>query len=121
MSAPAPGVLRGVYPEETDGTYTFRWTHERAAMRLALPDAERLLLLLRAPQPATPVAVFCNGQQVARLQVGTAWQTFSVPLPASSTSSQGWQRIELQAPTRVHSTAEPYPRGVALGGAWLER
>jgi tetratricopeptide (TPR) repeat protein len=120
MSAPAPGVLRGVYPEETDGVYTFRWTHERAEMRLALAGAEKLLLLLRAPQPATPVAVYYNGEQVARLQVGTAWQTFSVPLPASSSSGQGWQHIVLETPTRVQSTAEPYPRGVALGGAWLE-
>jgi tetratricopeptide (TPR) repeat protein len=136
VAAPAPGLLRGVYAPEFAEGYTLRWTKEHTQVRFSAQEADRLLLLLRADVP-TPVQVWYQGVRVASLQVGTRWATFAVLLPPENreprtenrelrtenlepgAGSQGSIVVELRAPTHVISTAEPYPRGVALGGAWL--
>jgi 4-amino-4-deoxy-L-arabinose transferase-like glycosyltransferase len=120
VGAPAPGIMRGVYAPERDEGRAFRWTMERAQLRFVAPEAERLLLELRAPRPATPVEVFYQGHHVADLQVGTDWQEVAIPLPASSALPTDVQVVELRAPTYVRSTAAPYPRGVALARVRLE-
>jgi hypothetical protein len=120
VSTPATGIMRGIYAPERGAGRAFRWTMERAQLRFAAPGAERLLLELRAPRPATPVEVFYQGQQVAALQVGTDWQEVAISLPASSAPPDDVQVVELRAPTHVRSTAAPYPRGVALASIRLE-
>jgi tetratricopeptide (TPR) repeat protein len=117
VAAPAPGLLRGVYAPQRDGGRVFRWTHERAQIRFAAPRAEQATLVLRAPQPATPVEVYYQGARVDVLQVGTHWQQFTLPLPEAAAAPQV---LELRAPTTITSLDEPYPRGVALASARLE-
>jgi 4-amino-4-deoxy-L-arabinose transferase-like glycosyltransferase len=117
IAAPAPGLLRGVYAPQRDGGRIFRWTHERAQIRFDAPRAEQATLVLRAPRPATLVEVYYQGARVDVLQVGTDWQQYTLPLPEAATAPQV---LELHAPTTITSLDEPYPRGVALAGAWLE-
>jgi 4-amino-4-deoxy-L-arabinose transferase-like glycosyltransferase len=123
VAAPAPGIARGLYaPQQEDGR-TFRWTHEWAQIRFAQPGATRLWLVLRAPRPATPVQVHYQGEWLTTLEVGPAWQTFEVellPPPPGTRPSVDAQIVELRTPTVVRSTAQPYPRGVALAEAWIE-
>lgn len=117
VAAPALGTLRGVYPARTDGAVAYRWTMSRADARLALPGARTLVLVVRADRPNTPLNVSYGGQTVASLVVGASWQRFQVALPASV---QG-DTLTLWAPALPASVDEPYPRGVALADAWLER
>lgn len=132
--APAVGVLRGVSATAYDGTLPFRWTLDTARMRLQQPGAVRLKLLLRADQPTTPVTIYHQraGQpeptRLATLHVGPQWETFTLPLPLrpwplapASTAASGTHLVELHAPLHIASPEAPYPRGVALAGAWLER
>jgi 4-amino-4-deoxy-L-arabinose transferase-like glycosyltransferase len=122
ISAPAPGIVRGVYaPQQEDGR-TFRWTHERAQIRFTQPGATRLHLLLRAPRPATPVQIHYQDEWLITLEAGPAWQTFEVelpPPPPGTRPSVDAQIVELRTPTTVRSPQQPYPRGVALAEAWL--
>ncbi|NJN67735.1 MAG: phospholipid carrier-dependent glycosyltransferase [Chloroflexaceae bacterium] len=144
ITDPAPGLMRGVYAVEYDGEQAFRWTMGRAQMRLGLLAPEppgqpgqpvpssRLRLRLRADHPDTPVEVFyqyrdlatTGYEPLATLRVGPSWEDVTIPLggrgifrdnPFGSTGV-----VDLRTPTHVASTAEPYPRGVALAGVWLE-
>lgn len=117
VAAPALGALRGVYPMQQDGARAYRWTMAQADLRLALPGATVLVLEVRADRPGTPLEVSYGGQVVASLVVGTAWQRFQVALPAAG----GEDTVTLRSPARPASVNEPYPRGVALAQAWLER
>ena len=125
IAAPAPGLLRGVYPLERDGERPFRWTIGRVQARFDLPGADRLGLVLRADRPATPVEVYYEGERVALVQIGTAWQNVEILLetvPGRDAIRPGDRGLlELRVPTHVASPVEPYPRGVALAEAWLER
>lgn len=136
VTAPAPGVLRGVYAPEHDGERAFRWTMGRAQVRLGQlpapaggqqrqPEQVCLSLVLRAHRPATPVEIYLHPdpkhgessppacEEAAVLRVGTAWQQFDI------VTEEAPGLLELRAPARPHSTGEPYPRGVALAEAWL--
>ncbi|NJL33503.1 MAG: hypothetical protein HC893_06165 [Chloroflexaceae bacterium] len=94
----------------------FRWTYERAQMRLMCQGCA-VTLRLRGRNPATPVDLYYGNQLVQQVQVGTAWQTVTVTLP----DWQGVGVLELRTPTHVADTADPYPRGVMLGGVTLHR
>lgn len=117
VAAPALGTLRGVYPAQAEGERSFRWTMERADIRLALPGATTLVLVVRADRAGTPLEVSYGGQVVATLTAGTAWQRFQVALPAVAHG----QTLTLRSPARPASVDDPYPRGVALAEAWLAR
>jgi hypothetical protein len=119
VGAPVPGMLRGVYAPEYDAERAFRWTLEQAHIRFAAHGADTLTLLLRGSRPDTQVRVMYQGEQVAVLRVGTTWQEFTVNLPENAPAASGYTVVELHTDTHVASTDEPYPRGVALGGAWL--
>ena len=126
-AAPLTGIADGLYAAERDGARPFRWTLGRARIRFASNPALRLHLTLRAPRPATPVEVRYQGIAVATITVGVAWQTFDLPLKdiidARDLATSGGDAqigvVELRAPTAVQSARDPYPRGVALGGAEL--
>ncbi len=116
LSAPAVGVMRGVYaPAEQDGTI-FRWTLDRAQFRVSNAGANRLSLRLRADS-AEPVEIFVDGELVQRVKVTFAWADYLIALkhPARAESL-----IELRAPIHLVSVDEPYPRGVAIAALKLE-
>lgn len=104
------GWLQGFYAAEgQDATLTWRWTKDRALLRLSLPTSANpaaaalcasgppelpgtdqyalLYLRLAAGRPssiAAPIAeVLIGGQQVAAFQVAPGWQDYTLPLPAS--------------------------------------
>jgi hypothetical protein len=92
--------------------------------RFAAPGANRLTLDLRADRPDTPVTVAYQGHALTTLRVGTTWQRYEVPIPAAADQPAAPPDrgvLDLRAPTYVVSPAEPYPRGVAIAGASLER
>ncbi len=121
MGAPAPGMMRGVYPAEYHAGRAYRWTMGQAQLRFDAPQATMLVLELRAPRSATPVTVSYNGVDVALLRADTDWQTFAVPLPVVDAPLPEGQVVELRSPTTVSSLDEPYARGVALAAAQLVR
>jgi 4-amino-4-deoxy-L-arabinose transferase-like glycosyltransferase len=144
ITDPAPGLMRGVYAVEYDGERAFRWTMGRAQIRLGLlapeppgqtvppPRSSQLRLRLRADHPDTPVQVsyqhrglLTTGYEpLATVWVGPAWEDVTIPLGERGIFRDnpfGYTGVvDLRTPTHVASTAEPYPRGVALAGAWLE-
>jgi 4-amino-4-deoxy-L-arabinose transferase-like glycosyltransferase len=132
IAAPAPGVMRGVsaveYDQRESSARSFRWIMRRAKIRLSLPGADRLAVVLRADQPNTSVSIVYQQQQVATLRVGTNWERFDIALPTATPphdlaqpSSADFALLEINAPTHVISTDQPYPQGVAIAEAWLAR
>ncbi len=140
VAAPAPGILQGFYAAEHEGGQAVRWTRGRAQIRLGLlpPSAAtlgretRLRLRLRADFPDTPVRIsyqysdlLTTRQEVLdTVRVGTSWHTYTLPVGEKGVFTDnpfGYTGVvTLQSPARVASTDAPYPRGVALAGAWLE-
>lgn len=115
-SAPAVGVMRGVYAVDEANGVALRWTLQRAEFRVSLPNAQHLNLRLRADQDKN-VDVYVNGEYLATLAVKSTWMDYSVALesPASAQTLVG-----LCAPTGVVSVDEPYARGVAVAAIELK-
>jgi 4-amino-4-deoxy-L-arabinose transferase-like glycosyltransferase len=132
IAAPAPGVMRGVsaveYDQDVSSARPYRWIMRHAQIRLSLPGADRLAVVLRADQPNTLVSIFYQQQHVATLRIGTNWEHFDIALPAMTPphdlarpTGADFALLEIDAPTHVISTDQPYPRGVAIAEAWLAR
>lgn len=141
------GVYAVEYGDDDDNDgreRAFRWTMGRAQIRLGLlapeppgqtvppPRSSQLRLRLRADHPDTPVQVsyqhrglLTTGYEpLATVWVGPSWEDVTIPLGERGIFRDnpfGYTGVvDLRTPTHVASTAEPYPRGVALAGAWLE-
>jgi tetratricopeptide (TPR) repeat protein len=117
------GSINGFYRAERDGDASYRWTMGTARLRFASADGQpisKLRLRLRADEPNSSVAVFASDKlmglrEIGRLQVGTAWQQFEVPLGANTLIALD---VELRSPAPIRSPQQPYPRGVAVD--WVE-
>lgn len=118
IDQPVTGQIAGVYAAEQQAGETFRWTLDHARLRLDLQGAQTIHLRLRAPKEATPLRIVANGATLAELEVGTAWQDFSLPVPEEFWTAR---EIELFAPLVVLSPEEPYARGVAIEEVYITR
>lgn len=102
-----------------EGEEGFRWTTDRATLRLAAPaGADELVLRLASgrpvERPATPVEVWVDGERRVTLEVGPDWAEASVALPQAPAG--GELLIELRAPTFAPRSLDPSsPDGRALG------
>lgn len=150
LDLPSPGAMQGVYPVETDGQRSFRWTMGNARIRLPLVGnrtqlasafPSHLVLLMRADYPDTLVTVRWQWERVTRqrvetvgsaiplttVSVGPVWESITVPLSlpllmGREVAGQTIYRgvLVVQAPTVVVSPRAPYPRGVALATVRLD-
>ncbi len=113
------GFVRGVHAGLT-GERGYRWTAERAHVRLQRPAAAtRLHLQLASGRPAEtallPVEIWLAGTHLTTLAVPPTWHTFSLDLPASSI--EGELVIELRTPgftPRDYDPASPDGRRLGL-------
>ncbi|EFO80226.1 glycosyl transferase family protein [Oscillochloris trichoides DG-6] len=91
------GWVGGVYPAETQGDTTLRWTHGHARLRLRSSTTGPVILRLRlaAPRPdGQPVLMrICADATCHSVSIGGAWQTLQILLPAAPRSP-----IELRSP-----------------------
>lgn len=114
------GYARGVNLDERDGDgTTYRWTRDRAEVRLAAPAGAAALLRLRLrgyrPAGAPPeVRVSVNGQRVGAVTPGAAWQVAEFQVPASD----GPVVVRLETPTFVPGYADQRQLGAMLD--WVE-
>ncbi|WP_161569195.1 tetratricopeptide repeat protein [Candidatus Oscillochloris fontis] len=92
------GWVGGVYPAETQGDTSLRWTRGRAWLRLSNPAVGPVILRLRlaAPRPdGQPVPIqICAAAACYSVSIGGAWQTIQILLPAAPRSP-----VELRSPT----------------------
>jgi len=128
IAAPATGFLRGFSSLQIQDEHTFRWTtQEKAQIHFNLPEADTLIVELRSELPNIAVELVYQNKPLQILHPNKGWQRFVVPLPAQEFvgKEQGIalkpQIIELNAPLHILNPKDPYPRGIALAAAWLER
>jgi tetratricopeptide (TPR) repeat protein len=120
-ASPAPGVIQGFSAPERDSQHTYRWTQQHAQIRMDYPpQAKRLVLVLYADKPNTPVEVSWGGEVVTTVQAHPGWQRVAIPLKASRNGQGGNTLLELRTSVHVVSPALPYPRGVALAEVRVE-
>ncbi len=92
------GWVGGVYPAETQGDTSLRWTRGKARLRLSSPAGGPVILRLRlaAPRPdGQPVPIrICADAACNSVSIGGAWHTIQILLPAAPGSP-----VELRSPT----------------------
>lgn len=122
MAAPAVGLMQGVTAPERDTEYTYRWTYERAQLRLGATDASMLELVLRAPLSDTVVSIWYKSERIATVTVAPRWELFRIPLPIDeglpANDNQNW--VEIRTEPVVTGPEQPYPRGVAVAEVRLQ-
>ncbi len=119
------GFVRGFHALGA-GETGFRWTTDRAELRLAVPaGAHELALRLASGRPAgappVPVEVWADGARLGTVQVA-GWAEVALPLPAPATG--GALVVELRTPTftpRQFDRASPDGRTLGVQVAWAER
>ena len=100
--------LEGFYNPEHNNAGAFRWTSERADVRLpAMWPAQpaRLVITLSAPHPAgqvpVPVTLSVNGRTLDSLAIGPVPRTLDYTLDAANLGASGDLNLTIQTPTFI--------------------